>query len=156
MRLGMRRLGTAAAIAGLLGAATPTFAQTRAPSPALRPIAPEQAGFDAARLAKLNAAMKAVVDQGRVAGILTVLGRHGRIVDTQVYGRPSLAAPTPLKEDAIFRIYSMTKPITGVAMMMLFEEGKWKLDDPVSKYVPEFAKLRAVKSVGADGTPVAG
>jgi CubicO group peptidase (beta-lactamase class C family) len=118
-----------------------------------RPAAPETVGFDAARLAKLDAAMKSVVDKGQVAGMVTMLGRHGRIVDTNVYGKTALNG-RPMTEDTIFRIYSMTKPITGVAMMILFEEGKWKLDDPITKYVPEFSKLKAVKSVNPDGTPV--
>jgi CubicO group peptidase (beta-lactamase class C family) len=137
----------------VLAAPPAALAQRRAPA-ALRPVQPAEAGFDAARLAKLDAAMKAAVDEGRTAGMVTVLGRGGRIVDTNVYGRKSIAANTPMTEDTIFRIYSMTKPVTGVAMMILFEEGRWKLDDPVTKYVPEFSKLRVIKSVGANGVAV--
>jgi CubicO group peptidase (beta-lactamase class C family) len=154
MRTRLKRFGAAAAITGLIAAGMPAAAQTRGSPAAMRPIAAEQAGFDPARLAQLNAGLKTFVDDGRVAGMVTVLGRHGRVVETNAYGRQSLATGAPLREDALFRIYSMTKPVTGVAMMILFEEGRWKLDDPISKHVPEFAKLRAVKSVNADGTPV--
>jgi CubicO group peptidase (beta-lactamase class C family) len=142
----------ALAAVGLLASPPAAMAQRR--GAALATAAPAAAGFDAARLAKLDAAMKAAVDEGRVAGMVTVLGRGGRIVDTNVYGKKSLATGAPMTEDTIFRIYSMTKPITGVAMMILFEEGRWRLDDPVTKYVPEFSKLKVVQSVGANGQPV--
>lgn len=123
--------------------------------PAFTPAAsPEAVGFDSARLAKLDAYMKGVVDQGRVAGMTTFLARKGKVVSFKTYGKASLATGAPMTEDAIFRIYSMTKPITGVAMMILFEEGKWRLDDPVTRYIPEFKNLKVVKSVNPDGTMV--
>jgi CubicO group peptidase (beta-lactamase class C family) len=81
----------------------------------------------------------------------TLLARHGQIVSSKVYGKANLETGAPLTQDSIFRIYSMTKPITGVAMMILFEEGKWRLDDPVTRYVPEFKNLRVVKSISKDG-----
>ena len=144
----------ALAAVGLLSAPLSVEAQARRAPAALAPAAPASQGFDAARLAKLDAALKAAVDDGRVAGMVTVLGRNGRVVDTNVWGRKSLATGAPMTEDTIFRIYSMTKPVTGVALMILFEEGRWRLEDPVTKFVPEFSKLKVVKSVGADGTPV--
>jgi len=115
-------------------------------------ISPEAAGFDPERLKKLDAYMANVVASGRVAGMTTLLARHGQIVDYKTYGKASLEAGTPITKDSIFRIYSMTKPVTGVAMMVLFEEGKWRLDDPVTRYVPEFKNLRVVKSIKKDGT----
>ncbi len=115
---------------------------------------PESLGFDSARLKKLDDYMAGVVADGRVAGMTTLLARHGQVVGFKTYGKASLDAGTPIKEDTIFRIYSMTKPITGVAMMILFEQGKWRLDDPVTRYVPEFKNLRVVKSVNKDGTMV--
>ena len=122
---------------------------------ALTPAAsPEALGFDSARLAKLDAYMAGTVAQGRVAGATTLLARHGKIVSYKTYGKKSLATGAPMTQDAIFRIYSMTKPITGVAMMILFEEGKWRLDDPVTRYVPEFKNLKVVKTVNPDGTMV--
>ena len=115
---------------------------------------PEALGFDSARLGKLDAYMAGTVAQGRVAGATTLLARHGKIVAFKTYGKQSLATGVPMKEDSIFRIYSMTKPITGVAMMILFEEGKWRLDDPVTRFIPEFKTLRVVKTVNPDGTMV--
>lgn len=115
---------------------------------------PEALGFDSARLAKLDAYMAGVVAQGRVPGMTTLLARHGKIVSYKTYGKKSLATGAPMTEDTIFRIYSMTKPITGVALMILFEEGRWRLDDPVTRYIPEFKTLRVVKAVNPDGTMV--
>ncbi len=115
---------------------------------------PESLGFDSARLKKLDDYMAGVVSSGRVAGMTTLLARHGQIVDFKTYGKASLETGAPIKEDTIFRIYSMTKPVTGVAMMILFEEGKWRLDDPVTRYIPEFKNLRVVKSINKDGTMV--
>jgi len=150
---------TAASIA--LAPATATYAQAAkkpaaaAKAPELSKAAsPEALGFDSARLSKLDAYMAGVVAQGRVAGATTLLARHGKIVEFKTYGKQSLATGVPMKEDSIFRIYSMTKPITGVAMMILFEEGKWRLDDPVTRYVPEFKNLKVVKTVNPDGTMV--
>jgi len=115
---------------------------------------PEAVGFDSARLKKLDDYMAKVVADGRVAGMTTLLARHGQIVEFKTYGKASIDANKPMTEDTIFRIYSMTKPITGVAMMTLFEEGKWRLDDPVTRYVPEFKDLRVVKSINKDGSLV--
>ena len=117
-------------------------------------VTPEEVGFDSARLKLFDDYMANAVASGRVAGMTTYLARHGKVVSFKTYGKASLDAGTPIKEDTIFRIYSMTKPITGVAMMILFEEGKWRLDDPVTRYVPEFKNLRVVKSINADGTMV--
>lgn len=113
---------------------------------------PEDLGFDSARLKKLDDYMQNVVTSGRVAGMTTLLARHGQIVSFNTWGKANLETGADLKADSIFRIYSMTKPVTGVAMMILFEEGKWRLDDPVTRFVPEFKTLRVVKSIKADGT----
>lgn len=112
---------------------------------------PESVGFDTQRLKRLDAYMAKVVADGRVAGMTTLLARHGKIVAFNTYGKASLATGQPMTKDAIFRIYSMSKPLTGVAMMILFEEGKWNLDDPVTRYVPEFKNLRVMTGVGAEG-----
>jgi CubicO group peptidase (beta-lactamase class C family) len=86
--------------------------------------------------------MMSLVDQGRLAGVVTMVARHGKVVEFEAAGKRDVAANLPMQKDSIFRIYSMTKPITGVAMMMLFEEGKWQLDDPVAKFIPEFSSLK--------------
>lgn len=119
---------------------------------ALAPAAsPESVGFDSARLAKLDAYMAGAVTGGRVAGMTTLLARHGKVVSFKTYGKKSLETGQPMTQDTIFRIYSMTKPITGVAMMILFEEGKWRLDDPVTRYVPEFKNLKVMVKADKDG-----
>ncbi len=105
---------------------------------------PEAVGFDSARLKRLDDYMAGVVESGRVAGMTTLLARHGKVVEFRTYGKASLATGAPMAKDAIVRIYSMSKPITGVAMMILFEEGKWGLDDPVTKFVPEFKDLKVL------------
>jgi len=102
----------------------------------------ESEGMSAERLARLSTGMKELVEQGRLAGSVTMVSRHGKVVEFDAEGKRDIAANTPMQKDSIFRIYSMSKPITGVAMMMLFEEGKWQLNDPVAKYIPEFAKLK--------------
>jgi CubicO group peptidase (beta-lactamase class C family) len=103
---------------------------------------PESEGMSSERLAHLSTGMKELVNQGRLAGVVTMVTRHGKVVEFDAAGKRDIATNAPMQKDSIFRIYSMSKPITGVAMMMLFEEGKWQLNDPVSKYIPEFANLK--------------
>jgi CubicO group peptidase (beta-lactamase class C family) len=110
---------------------------------------PEALGFDSQRLAKLDAYMAKAVADGRVAGMSTLLARHGQIVSQKTYGVRSLATGAPMTRDTIFRLYSMSKPITGVAMMMLFEDGRWQLDDPITKFVPEFKSLKVMTGTDA-------
>jgi CubicO group peptidase (beta-lactamase class C family) len=130
-------------------------AKSAAVAAGLTPAAsPESVGFDSARLKKLDDYMAKVVSDGRVAGMTTLLARHGKIVGFKTYGKADLDKNKPMTEDTIFRIYSMTKPVTGVAMMILFEEGKWRLDDPVTRYIPEFKALKVVKSINPDGSLV--
>ncbi len=143
------------AVSLALAPMTPALAQA-AKKPvavmALAPaVSPESLGFDSARLAKLDAYMAGTVANGRVAGMTTLLARHGKVVSLKSYGKKSLETGAPMTQDTIFRIYSMTKPITGVAMMILFEEGKWRLDDPVTRYVPEFKNLKVMVSADKDG-----
>jgi CubicO group peptidase (beta-lactamase class C family) len=115
---------------------------------------PESLGFSSERLGRLHATMQREVDEKRLAGIVTILARHGKTVEERTYGKKDLASGVPMAEDTIFRIFSMSKPITGVAMMILFEEGKWHPSDPVSKYVPEFAHLKVFKGVDASGNMI--
>ena len=112
---------------------------------------PESLGFASERLDRLHAQMQQVVDQKQLAGVVTLLARHGKVADFSTYGKKDLASGAPMTTDTIFRIFSMTKPVTGVAMMMLYEEGKWLPKDPISKYIPEFAHLKVFKGVDANG-----
>ncbi|MDP9007400.1 MAG: beta-lactamase family protein [Pseudomonadota bacterium] len=114
---------------------------------------PEAVGFSSERLGKLDSSMKALVEGKKLAGMVTVLARHGKIVEEKSYGYADVASQKPMQKDTIVRIYSMTKPITGVAMMMLFEEGKWKPSDPIARYIPEFRDLKVYSGVDKDGKP---
>ena len=112
---------------------------------------PEDLGFDSARLARLDDYMAGMVKAGRVAGVATLILRHGKVAALKTHGSAVLGGETPLGPDAVFRIYSMTKPIAATAMMILFEEGHWVLDDPVTKFIPEFADLKVCAGIGPDG-----
>jgi CubicO group peptidase (beta-lactamase class C family) len=107
-------------------------------------------GMSAQRLDRITQHMEAAVEAGTMAGGLGMISRNGRIVYQETYGMSDREAGTPMQEDTIFRIYSMSKPITGVALMMLYEEGRFFLNDPVAKYIPELANLRLAVST-ADG-----
>jgi CubicO group peptidase (beta-lactamase class C family) len=101
-------------------------------------------GFSKDALLKMNAAMHKWVDDKKGANVVTLVARRGQIVDLDAYGVMDASAATkaPVQKDTIFRIMSMTKPTVGVAMMMMYEEGKWKLDDLVSKHIPDFGSLQ--------------
>lgn len=115
---------------------------------------PETVGFSSQRLERLHVLLQKYVEDGELPGMVTVLARHGKIVDFRTYGKRDLSSGAPMEKDAIFRIYSMTKPITGVAMMILYEQGKWSPGDPISRYIPEFAHLKVFKGVDSGGKPV--
>ena len=115
---------------------------------------PESVGFSTERLERLHSLMQDEVDQKKLAGAVTILARHGKVVDYQTYGVRDVAAATPMTKDTIFRAYSMSKPVTGVAMMILYEQGKFSPNDPISKYIPEFAHLKVFKGVDMDGKPI--
>ena len=115
---------------------------------------PESVGFSSESLKELDAAMQGIVDNKHLAGVVTLVARHGRVVQHKAYGVQDLAGQTPMQLDTIMRIYSMTKPIAGAAMMMLYDEGKWKPSDPVAKHIPEFADLKVFAGVDADGKPM--
>jgi CubicO group peptidase (beta-lactamase class C family) len=110
--------------------------------------APTEVGFTASGVDALTAEMQALVDQKKLAGAVTLLAREGKVVHYEAYGVQDVATGQPTKLDTIYRIASMTKPVTGVAMMILWEEGKWSLDDPVAKHIPEFADLEVAVADG--------
>src|ERR1035438_7000853 len=112
---------------------------------------PESLVFSSGRLGHLHEAMQRQVDEKGLAGVVTLLMRHGKLVEERSYGVKDMASGAPMTNDTIFRIYSMTKPVTGVAMMILYEEGKWQPSDPISKYIPEFAHLKVFKGVDEAG-----
>src|SRR5262249_48417222 len=117
-------------------------------------VKPESVGFSSERLERLHALMQQQVDQKQLPGIVTILARHGKVVDYRAYGQRDLASGAPMTKDAIFRAFSMTKPITAVGMMILYEQGKWLPMDPISKFIPEFAHLKVFKGTDAAGNMI--
>ena len=111
---------------------------------------PAEAGFDAERLRRIDRHFDRYVDDGRLPGYLAVVARDGAIVHVASGGRRDLESGAPVEPDTIWRIYSMTKPITTVAAMMLFEEGAFQLNDPVARFIPAFADARVYLRGSAD------
>ncbi|MGB2176943.1 MAG: serine hydrolase domain-containing protein [Hyphomonas sp.] len=112
------------------------------------------AGFSANGLDALDAAMRKSVDDGLVRGISTLLVKDGQVINYDQYGIRRAADQAPVTEDTIFRIYSMSKPITGVALMTLYEDGAFSLDDPITKFVPELAGLKVFEGLDEAGEPI--
>ena len=117
---------------------------------ALPTAKPEQVGLSSQRLERLGQALKAQIANDRFPGAVAVVARKGRIAYFESVGQLDPVGGAPMSKDAIFRLYSMTKPFTSVAAMMLVEQGKLTLADPVSKYLPQLGKLEvaALKSLG--------
>ncbi len=109
---------------------------------------PQALGFHPARLSAIRQRMQSFVDQGQAAGIVTLLARNGHVVDLSAVGFQDWENRQPMQADSLFPIASMTKPITATGMMILIDEGKVKLDDPISHYIPAFRQTRLV-----DGSP---
>jgi len=117
-------------------------------------VKPETVGFSTERLENLHKLMQGTVDRKELPGAVTILARHGKVVDYRVYGMKDMESGAALAKDSIFRDFSMTKPVTAVAMMILFEQGKWLPMDPISKFIPEFEHLKVFKDVDAAGNMV--
>jgi CubicO group peptidase (beta-lactamase class C family) len=116
-------------------------------------IDPAEAGFDPDRLRRLDGQLARYVDDGRLPGWLVTVSRHGRLAHVSCYGSRDTGQGLPAETDTLWRIYSMTKPVTSVAAMMLYEEGAFQLTDPVSRFIPSFAGVR-VYTGGSDQRPV--
>ncbi len=111
---------------------------------------PKRAGFDPARLEVLHATTRRFVDEGQHAGAVTLLARHGKLVDFQTYGYRDVEKKLPMERDTICRVYSMSKIITSVGVLVLLEEGRLNLDDPVAKYWPELKDMKVMTGGTAD------
>jgi CubicO group peptidase (beta-lactamase class C family) len=107
---------------------------------------PEEVGVSSQKVEELATFMKSLVDDGKIPGGVTIMARHGKVVHLKAVGMSDKKAKSPMQTDAIFRIASMTKPITSVAIMMLYEQGKLGLDDPVAKYIPAFKNPKVLVS----------
>jgi CubicO group peptidase (beta-lactamase class C family) len=131
----------------LLAFVAPAWAQQPLPS-----AKPEQVGMSSQRLDRVGQMLKAQIERERFPGAVAIVARKGKIVYFEAFGQRDPQTGAPMSKDAIFRLYSMTKPFTSVAAMMLVEDGKLTLADPVSKHLPQLAKLQvAVAKQDADG-----
>jgi CubicO group peptidase (beta-lactamase class C family) len=128
----LRVLGTFLSVLCLLGSSLTAVGQV------LSVAKPESVGLSSQRLERIATAVQRDVDQKRIAGAVTLVARRGHVVWLKAQGMMDREAGKPMQTDSIFRICSMTKPITSLAVMMLYEEGQFLLDDPISKYLPEF------------------
>ena len=116
---------------------------------------PEEVGLSSAQFKKIEAVTKAHIDDGLMPGAVMLVARRGKVAWVSVQGKRDAAAPDAMKQDSIFRIYSMTKPIVSVTLMQLVEEGRLQISDPVSKYLPEIGKMKVgTEAPGPDGRPV--
>ena len=113
-------------------------------------VEPEAVGFSTERIARIDKVMEAHVAQQKIAGGVTLLARHGKIAHLGAYGMMDVEAGKPMTPETIFRIASMTKPITSVAVMMLYEEGHFRLHEPVSKFIPAFKEMQVLPSEDAE------
>ena len=112
--------------------------------------APHEVGLSSKRLARISAAAQQFIDDGQLAGAVTVVARQGKVAHSEAYGMMDIAANKPMQKDTIFRIYSMTKPIAAAAVMMLCEEEKLQLDAPASMYLPELGNLKVAADADAE------
>ena len=111
-------------------------------------VEPAEVGMSAEGLAKVDEAVEKLVADRQLAGAVVIVARNGKVVHLKSYGQLDIEADKPMRDDAIFRIYSMTKSITSAAALMLVDDGKLALDDPVSKYIPEFEGLQVFADDG--------
>jgi CubicO group peptidase (beta-lactamase class C family) len=114
-------------------------------------VKPEEVGLSSDRLARLDAVMQEVVDQKKVAGIVALVIRHGKVAHFNTYGMADIEAGRPMRKDDMFRLYSMTKPVVSAALLMLYEEGKFQLTDPLEKYIPSFKNTKVFVDVDQNG-----
>ena len=116
---------------------------------------PEDVGMSADRLQRVNDVIKTYIDAGQISGAVTMVSRKGRIAHFEAQGLMDIEGKAPMRKDAIFRMASMSKPVTGVAILMLMEEGKLRLTDPVSRFIPEFKnpKVAMLKTPAAPALP---
>jgi CubicO group peptidase (beta-lactamase class C family) len=112
----------------------------------MKTIAPETIGLSSTRLQRIDRVMQGYVERGQLAGLITVLMRRGEVAHFGMYGQMDCASATPMREDAIFRIFSMTKPITSLAVLMLYEEGAFHLQYPISMFIPELSNLKVLSN----------
>lgn len=115
---------------------------------------PESVGMSSTRLARLDTALQADVAAGKLPGIVVAVARRGKVVYQKAFGVANLQTREPMRADAMFRLYSMTKPVASVGLLSLYEQGKFHLTDPLERYLPQFANVKVYKGVDANGKPI--
>lgn len=131
-----------------------SIARASAVAQPLPTVAPDSVGLATAPLSDIDARMQSYIDDGKLAGIVLLVAREGKVAHAGVYGKMDIEAGLAMRRDALFRIYSMTKPITGVALMTLYDEGRFELDDPVAKYLPGFETVKVFTGKNGDQVTV--
>src|SRR5579859_15628 len=116
--------------------------------------APEDVGMSSARLGNVSRLVQGYINDGKLPGAISLVARRGLVVHFETYGNMDDERQKPMRADAIFRFYSMTKPIASVGLMMLYEEGRFQLDDPASKFIPELKDLKVLDGGTADSPVV--
>ena len=111
--------------------------------------APADAGLASERLGRLGAFVERAIAEGRIPGAVVLIARHGRVVHHEAYGVADRDTRRPMRRDDVFRIYSMTKPVVSVALLTLYEKGKFQLDDPLELYIPAFKGLKVFAGTDA-------
>lgn len=132
-----------------------TLAASSAWAADLPSVAPADAGFSAERLERIDQTLSGWVKEGKYSGVSAAIVRDGKFLYRESFGQRDRSTGAPMAEDTIFRIYSMTKPIVSTAVMMLHEQGRFLLDDPVSKYIPGFENVRVLADESRDGADAA-
>jgi CubicO group peptidase (beta-lactamase class C family) len=149
-RLKIRFFPLVALLAVLIAAAPAALGQV------LPKADPEQVGLSPERLKRIDALINQHIKEKKIAGAVSLVARRGKVAHLGVYGMQDAEAAKPMQADTIFRSASMTKPITSTAVMMLYEEGRFLLSDPVSKFIPEFKDMTVLPpESSADQTPAA-
>jgi CubicO group peptidase (beta-lactamase class C family) len=139
------------ALAGLCAALLASAAALAADLPS---ASPESVGLSSERLGRLDAVTHGWVDDGRIAGVVTLVARRGRVVHLDAYGMADIENDQPMTKDTFFRLWSMTKPVTSVALLTLYEEGKFQLSDPLARHLPEFAHVKVLAGVDDAGESI--
>ena len=124
------------------------------PAQEIKTVTPEKVGLSSERLARLDRAMQEEIDQKRKAGIVVLIARHGQIAYHKAFGMADIESGKKMQTDSLFRLYSMTKPVTSTALLMLYEEGKFQLTDPLEKYIPAFKSVKVFVKLDDNGEMV--
>jgi CubicO group peptidase (beta-lactamase class C family) len=145
-----RGVAAACAVMLLLAGSAAAPAQPRA-ADTFGPARPESVGLSSERLGRLDRYLEGEIAQRHKAGAVVLIARHGHVAWLKAYGFMDVASGAPMRTDAIFRLYSMTKPITSVALLSLYEQGRFQLTDPIDEYLPAFADVRVFAGLDAQG-----